>query len=173
MVFRLTGAWLFDGRFADKASGTTTQIISADATVTAARIPNSPRQPPLQSSNSPAGEVALNAPQSAEHDHVTVHGGDAVLRKPHNDSLEPTRQRRRNPKTDQCAAENERRKSLRHGEQRSTGRRKQQQHGLNAPGSIAVQQYADRQLDRRKGQEIDRGEETEIRGTERQLGTQF
>src|SRR6266852_3346901 len=63
MVFRLTGACLFDGDFADEASGTTTQIISADATVTAARTPNSPRQPPLQSSNSPAGEVALNAPR--------------------------------------------------------------------------------------------------------------
>src|SRR6266849_4600487 len=64
MVFRLMGASSFDGGLANVASGTTTQIISADATVTAARIPNSPRQPPLQSSNSAAGEVALNAPRA-------------------------------------------------------------------------------------------------------------
>jgi hypothetical protein len=63
MIFRLTGACSFDDGLADVASGTTTQIISADATVTAARMANSPRQPPLQSSNSSAGEVALNAPR--------------------------------------------------------------------------------------------------------------
>src|SRR5215470_6062541 len=64
MIFRLTSACLFDDGLADVASGTTTQIVSADATVTAARIANSPRQPPLQSSNSSAGEVALNAPRA-------------------------------------------------------------------------------------------------------------
>src|SRR5215467_10657230 len=58
------GARSFDDGLADVASGTTTQIVSADATVTAARIANSPRQPPLQSSNSSAGEVALNAPRA-------------------------------------------------------------------------------------------------------------
>src|SRR6266849_4526762 len=63
MIFRPAGAGSFDDGLADVASGTTTQIISADATVTAARIPNSSRQPPLQSTNSPAGEVALNAPR--------------------------------------------------------------------------------------------------------------
>src|SRR6266853_6019257 len=64
MVFRLMGACSFDDGLVDVASGTTTQIISADATVMAARIPNSPRQPPLQSSNNAAGEVALNAPRA-------------------------------------------------------------------------------------------------------------
>src|SRR5258706_5371881 len=64
MIFRLMGGRLFDDGLADVASGTTTQIISADATVRPARIPNSPRQPPLQSSNSSAGEVALRAPRA-------------------------------------------------------------------------------------------------------------
>src|SRR5216684_4293689 len=64
MIFRLMGACSFDDGLADAASGTTTQIVSADATVAAARIANSPRQPPLQSSNSSAGEVALNAPRA-------------------------------------------------------------------------------------------------------------
>src|SRR6266478_8059562 len=64
MIFRLTGAYSFDDGLADVASGTTTQIVSADATVTAARIANSPRHPPLQSSNTSAGEVALNAPRA-------------------------------------------------------------------------------------------------------------
>src|SRR5467141_4459598 len=64
MIFRLMGACSFDDGLADAASGTTTQIVSADATVTAARIANSPRQPPLQSSSNSAGEVALNAPRA-------------------------------------------------------------------------------------------------------------
>src|SRR5260370_38394521 len=64
MVFRLTIACSFDDGLADVASGTTTQLISGDAIVTAARIPNSPRQPPLQSSNSAAGDVALSAPRA-------------------------------------------------------------------------------------------------------------
>src|SRR5258708_9520229 len=64
MIFRLTGAYSFDDGLADAASGTTTQIVSAAATVTAARIANSPRHPPLQSSNSSAGEVVLNAPRA-------------------------------------------------------------------------------------------------------------
>src|SRR6267154_2917851 len=64
MIFRLMDACSFDDGLADVTSGTTTQIISADAIVAAASIQNSPRQPPLQSSNSSAGEVALNAPRA-------------------------------------------------------------------------------------------------------------
>src|SRR5260221_3339189 len=64
MIFRLMGPCSFDDGLADVASGTTTQIVSADATVTAAKIANSPRHPPLQSSNTSAGEVALNAPRA-------------------------------------------------------------------------------------------------------------
>src|SRR6266403_265770 len=64
MIFSLMGVCSFDDGLADVASGTATQIVSADATVTAARIANSPRQPPLQSSNCSAGEVALNAPRA-------------------------------------------------------------------------------------------------------------
>src|SRR5258708_37786569 len=64
MIFRLMAACSFDDGLADVASGTTTQIISADVTVRPARIPNNPRQPPLQSSNSSAGEEALNAPRA-------------------------------------------------------------------------------------------------------------
>src|SRR5258708_13478688 len=64
MIFRLMAACSFDDGLADVASGTTTQIISADVTVRPARIPNSPRQPPLQSSNSSAGEGALSAPRA-------------------------------------------------------------------------------------------------------------
>jgi hypothetical protein len=44
---------------------------------------------------------------------------------------------------------------------------------LDAPGSIAIEPYADRQLNRRKGQEIDRREKTETRGVKRELGTQL
>src|SRR6266446_6686513 len=64
MIFRLMGACSFEDGLVDVASGTTTQIVSADATVTPARIANRPRQPPLQSSNTSAGEVALNAPRA-------------------------------------------------------------------------------------------------------------
>src|SRR5260370_36374747 len=64
MIFRLMAACSFDDGLADVASGTTTQSISEDVTVRPARIPNNPRQPPLQSSNSSAGEVALNAPRA-------------------------------------------------------------------------------------------------------------
>src|SRR5258708_34372328 len=63
MLRLMGGCWSDDG-LADVALGPTTQINSADVTVRPARIPNNPRQPPLQSSNSSAGEVALNAPRA-------------------------------------------------------------------------------------------------------------
>jgi hypothetical protein len=51
--------------------------------------------------------------------------------------------------------------------------RDNQQCALDPPRAVAIQQYADRDLSRREGQEIDRREETKIRCTERQIGREL
>src|SRR5258708_28374500 len=145
MIFRLTGACSLDDCLADVASGTTTQIVSADATVTTARIANSPRQPPLQSNSSSAGKVALNAPRAPS---MTIQPFMAATRAFGNqdDRFESPSERRCDSEPDESAAQNERRKSLRQAEQHGATRCEQQQRAFDPSASLAIEPYSDSQF---------------------------
>src|SRR5258708_2035726 len=73
----------------------------------------------------------------------------------------------------ESAAQNERRKSVRQAEQHGASRCEQQQRAFDASGSIAIEPYADWQLERCEGQKIDRREKAEIGGIKGQLCTEF
>src|SRR5260221_14697189 len=72
-----------------------------------------------------------------------------------------------------CPSEPEGAESPRCAEQHGAAGRDNQQCALDPPRAVAIQQYADRDLSRREGQEIDRREETKIRCTERQTGREL
>ena len=111
--------------------------------------------------------------QRAEHDHIAVDERDALPWKPQNDGFQARHQCGCNPEPDHCARDHEPNKCLRHAEQHGAGGRDQQQHALNSPRAIAIQQHADRNLSRCEGQEVDGGEQPEVCCAERQIRRQM
>src|SRR5262249_24198206 len=126
-----------------------------------------PASAPMQQQLSGGGRGQRS--ESAEHNHPTVHGGDAVFREPQDDRFESAGERRCDAEPDESAAQNERRKSLRQAEEHGASRREQQPRTFDASGSIAIEPYPDWQLESCEGQKIDRREKAKIGGIKGQL----
>jgi hypothetical protein len=100
----------------------------------------------------------------AREEHPAVHGRQALRREPENVGLDPGHQTAGDPQPDERAPERQGGSIAGCGEQEGAGGRHQEQGGIGAARSEAVEQQPERQLERGEGQEVGAGEQPELRG---------
>ena len=102
-----------------------------------------------------------------------VQRGEAREREPQRERLDRAHQPGRHAEADQRAADRQHGEVAREREDQRAGRRDAQQRRHHAARAVAVEQHAERQLERGERKQVHRSEEAEIRRRERELARQL
>ena len=100
---------------------------------------------------------------AAGEEHPAVHRRQACRRKPQNVGLDPGHQAPGHAEPDEGARQRQGRHAAGHGEQQAAAGCYQQQGGVGAARAEAVEQQAERKLERREGQKVRAGEQPQLR----------
>jgi hypothetical protein len=98
-----------------------------------------------------------------------VQRGEAREREPERECLDRAHQARGHPQADERAAHRQHGEILRQRERSRTGRSDAEKRSYHAPGAVAVEQHAERELKSGEREEIHRGEKAELGRRELEL----
>jgi len=134
---------------------------------------NGEQAPPTEALNDQLGRTRCGErAERPQHDVPAVGEGDTLRREPQHDGLEAGGETDSDPKPDQGAAKHQSPHAVGKGEHNGPDRGEQKQCAVDESWSIAVDEHAAGEHDRRKHQEIRRREQAEISGAQAEVGSQ-